>query len=198
MLLISFLFLVAALLVYLVRVVQLEGNGPNLFVVVPLIVGILLTGVPEYRWQSGESKGAHLVTYVSGVTDSSLQCQRMMGAFYDFTPEEKGSIDKTNPKLVHIKYGECKNLVDWFSSDTETEPATSEQAFALHLLIYEAVKVGANSKITDLEAECKATAKYIDVAKYAGTSTEEANRMLEMYKSDWYPYMPVEVRKTCP
>ena len=79
-----------------------------------------------------------------------------------------------------------------------TEPATSEQAFALHLLIYEAVKVGANSKITDLEAECKATAKYVEVAKYAGTSTEEANRMLEMYKSDWYPYMPAEVRKPCP
>lgn len=198
MLLIIFLLLIAALLVYLVRVVQLEGNGPNLFIVVPLLAGILLTGIPEFRWQSGESKGAHLVAYVSGVTDSDLQCQRMMGAFYDYNPEEKGSLDETNPKIVLLKYGECMNLVEWFSSDTTTEPATSKQAFALHLLIYEAVKVGANSEITDLEAECIATAKYVEVAKYAGTSAEEANRMLGMYKSDWYPNMPAELRKPCP
>lgn len=198
MLFVAFLTFIAILLIYLVRVVQFEGNGPNLFVVVPLVLAILLTGVPEFRWQNGESKGAHLVTYVSGVTDSDLKCQRMMGAFYDYTPEEKGSLDKTNPKIVHLKYGECMSLVEWFNSDSETEPATSEQAFALHLLIYEAVKVGANSKISDLEAECKATARYVEVAKYAGTSSEEATRMLDMYVSDWYPYMPSEVRKPCP
>lgn len=198
MLFISFLFFLAVLLVYLVRVVQLEGNGPNLFVVVPLLAAVLLTGIPEFRWQSGEDKGAHLITYVSGVTDSDLQCQRMMGAFYDYSPEEKGSIDEKNPKLVHLKYAECMNLVKWFSSDTDTEPATSEQAFALHLLIYEAIKVGEGPKVTDLAAECEATARYVEVAKYAGTSAEEADRMLEMYKSDWYPYMPVEVRKPCP
>jgi hypothetical protein len=195
MLFFLFLFLVLLLLLYLVRVVTLEGNGPNSFIVIPLLLGILLTGIPEFRWQSGETKGAHLITYVSGVTDSELKCQRLLGAFYDFNPEEKGSLDKDNPKIVHIKYGECMELVNWFASDTDTQPATSKQAFALHLLIFEASKVGTN--LTPLEAECKATARYIEVATYAGTSVEEANRMLDMYKSDWYPYLSEEFRKPC-
>lgn len=198
MLFISFCVLIALLLIYLVRVVQLEGNGPNLFVVLPLLAGIVLTGIPEFQWQSGESKGAHLVTYVSGVTDSDLKCQRMMGTFYDWTPRENVSLDKTNPKVVQMKYAECINLVNWFSADPEKEPPTSKQAYALHLLIDEAVKVGANSKISDLDAECKATERYVEVAKYAGASTEEANHMLSMYKSDWYPSLPEALRQPCP
>lgn len=184
-------------MIYLVRVITLEGNGPNLFIVVPLLVAIVLTGIPEYKWQSGESKGAHLVTYVSGVTDSDLKCQRMMGTFYDWTPRENASVDKTNPKVVQMKYDECISLVDWFSADPDKEPATSKQAYALHLLIFEALKVGANSKISDLDAECKATAKFIDVATYAGASTEQANRMLNMYKTDWYPSLPEALRQPC-
>lgn len=195
MLLFLCLLLVSLLLVYLVRVVTLEGDGPNVFIVVPLILGILLTGVTESRWQSGESKGAHLITYVSGATNSELKCQRLLGALYDYNPEQKGFIDKDNPKLVHIKYVECMELVTWFSSNTDTEPATSRQAFALHLLIFEAAKVGTN--IPAAEAECIATARYVEVAQYAGTSPEEATRMLDMYKSEWYPYMPEDLKQPC-
>lgn len=194
MLLFLSFFLTALLLLYLVRVVTVEGNGPNYILVLSLILGILLTGIPEYRWQSGESKGAHLVTYVSGVTNSDLECQRLLGAFYDYNPDEKGSISD-DQKTVQMKYGECMDLVEWFSSDPTTMPATSRQAFALHLLIFEASKVG--SGIDDAEAECRATARYVEVATYAGTSTVEATRMLDMYKADWYPLMSNESKKKC-
>lgn len=194
MLLFLTFFLTALLLLYLVRVVTLEGNGPNYILVLALICGILLAGIPEHRWQSGESKGAHLVTYVSGVTNSDLKCQRLLGAFYDYNPDEKGSISE-DKRTVQIKYGECMDLVEWFSSDPATEPATSRQAFALHLLIFEASKIG--SGVDEAEAECRATARYVEVATYAGTSTVEATRMLDMYKSDWYPLISDELKKSC-
>lgn len=197
MLLFFLCFLTALLMAYLVRVIQLEGNGPNSFVVMPLVLGILAVSVLQFLWSNGESKGSHLVTYVSGVTNSSLKCQSLPGALYDYNPEHKGKgyIDKNDPKTVHIKYSECKELMNWFNSEITVDPASSKQAFALHLLIFEATKVGTN--IGDAEAECAATARYVEVAKYAGASTEEAARMLDMYKSDWYPYLDAELRQPC-
>jgi hypothetical protein len=197
MLLFVLLSLSALLLIYLVRVIQLDGNAPNSFIVVPLIIGILISGVMEFQWESGERKGSHLVTYVSGVTSSDLDCQRMSGAFYDYSPEQKGWVDKDDPKTVNMKYDECMALVQWFNSEQNIEPATSHQAFALHLLIFEANKVK-NINITDAEAECKATSQYLEVAKYAGATAKEAARMLDMYKSEWYPYMSEDIKKPCP
>ena len=196
MLLFLLIFLTLALIVYLTRVIQLEGNPPNSFVVFPLVLAILVTGVFEFHWQNGETKGSRIVTYVSGVTSSDLHCQRLTAAFYDYNPEQKGWVDEKNPKTVNMKYQECMSLANWFIADQETEPATSHQAFTLHLLIFEANKVK-NPSITDAQAECNATAQYVEVAKYAGASPQEATRMLDLYKSEWYPYLPKELKQGC-
>lgn len=187
--------MVASLTLYVVRGIQSNGNGPSSFIILPLVIGILFAGNAEYRWSSGVAQGSHLITYVSGVTTSDLNCQRMFGTFYDYNPARKGYIDENDPTTVHIKYGECLDLVEWFSSDKEAEPATSQQAFALHLLVFEATKIGTN--ISNSIAECQATDKFIEVATYAGASELEANRMLDMYKSDWYPFLGSDFKSSC-
>jgi hypothetical protein len=196
MLLFLLVFLTALLMWYITRAIQLEANLPNSFIVLPLVVCILVTGVFEFRWSSGENKGAHLVSYISGVSNSNLECQGLFGALYDTNPLKKGYVDESDPKTVHLKYIECMELVHWFNADSATEPATSHQAFALHLLIFEAAKVGTD--IDGLEAECNATARYVEVAEYGGATSAEATRMLDMYKSDWYPYIADELKQPCP
>ena len=187
----------ALLVIYLVRVVQLEGNSPNSFVIVPLIIGIALSGTSEYRWFNMEKQGSHIISYISGQSDSELDCQRMIEAFYDFNPNEKGYIDERDPNKVHMKYEECMALTNWLGSDMTAQPASSEQAFALHLLIFEATKV-ADGKLQEHEVECRATQQYVKIAQYLGATPEEATRMLEMYKTDHFPHLSKEYQLPCP
>ena len=187
--------LTVTLFVYLVRVIQLEGNNPNVFVVVPLVLGIMLTGVMEYQWSSAVDKGTNLVIYVSGVTNASLDCQRMMGTFYDWTPDQKASISTNDPTTVHMKYAECMDLMSWFNSDKTSDEPTSEQAEALHLLVFEANKL---NKLSDADAECKTDKQYVDVAEYGGATPEEAQHMMDMFNSDWQPQLPDSQKQPCP
>lgn len=187
------------LMVYLMYVIQLHGDAPNMFIVLPLVVGIALTGVLEYRWISGENQGSHLIKYASDAPSGDLECQKMFGALLDRNPADKTFIDKSDPRTVHMKYETCVNLIDWIHSDKNDRGASSAQAFSLHLLIFESNRIADSSTREDtVRAECAATAQYVDVATYAGASEDEAKRMLELYKTDWYPQLPEEMQITCP
>lgn len=194
MVLFLLIFLIILLLAYLLRVLQLSGNSPNSLIVFPLIVGIAFTAVAEYRWNSGESQGSHLVKYASDTSNSELQCQKMFESFFDYDQTDKSGIDKNEPNTVRMNYEPCEALIEWINSDKSDRSATSEQAFALHLLIFQSNRIDNLNKV---EAECEASEKFVKVATYAGASVSEAERMLEVYQSDWYPLLSEDIKSDC-
>lgn len=192
MLLITLIALILALVVYIIHIIRVGGDNLNAFIVVPLLGAIILTGFFEYKWWGGEQQGSHLVSYSSNTTNSSLQCQRLEETIMDTKPSEISSLDKTHPHVVKIKYLQCNDLINWLQSDKLDGETSNNQVNALHLLLFESMKIaGASDKA---QAECQATNKLVEVAMYAGASKAEAERMLEVYETNWYPQLDPEYK----
>lgn len=193
MLLVILIILLGLLLWHVIHVIRTGPESINLFVVIPLLAALGLGGYWEASWWASEKTGSGLVVYASGVDGASLDCQRPEETLLDVRPFLSGFVNWDNPTVANLKYRECDALFSYLKSD-KINP-TSEQAYALEVLVHEAMHVSGIRN--EAETECAAIARYVDVAVQSGASQEVAERMLDDYLQNWWPRLPNSYKSSC-
>ena len=193
MLLVILIILLGLLLWHIIYVIRTGPESINYFIVVPLLVALGFGGYWEATWWAGEKTGSGLVVYASKVDGASLNCQRPEETLLDVRPFLKGFVSWDNPTVANLKYSECVELFSYLESN-KLNP-TSEQAYALEVLVHESMHVAGYRN--EAETECAAMARYVDVAVQSGATQEVAERMLADYKQNWWPLLPNSYKSSC-
>jgi hypothetical protein len=135
----------------------------------------------EYEYQEDQKEiSANVVQAISGIDDSTLNCQRLMFAFVDVWASEK-TVDNGKAS-AGIKYNSCSQILGFYRSDPKVNP-TLDEVKAFQLLSAESVRIAGKTEKED-EIQCLGIRNIKLVVTGLGGTEQQATYAYNYYKQE--------------